>query len=184
MNSPDSSFSDDGSCSAAVQTLWSETAHLTYYPAGLLGSNNLQSGFVSSSANATNFICTTPSLPTSVSYGLNELNVGVNTVLASLHGDIITQYQGDNNIVVYDTSSGSYVVEWASGHTSSSCSSGTACNCAFQGDGNLVTYVGGVAEWATNTENEGYQLTFLNQSPWIQITNQAGSVVWTTADST
>lgn len=164
--------------------MWSQSAHLAYYPGGLDGTSDLQSGFVAADANSTNFICTTPPLPSSVSYGLNELNVGINTVLANLHNNILTQYQGDSNIVTYNTTGGNYNAVWSSGHTSSVCgTSSTACSCDFQGDGNFVTYADGVAEFVSGTENEGYLLTFINESPWIQITNSAGAVVWDTTDA-
>jgi hypothetical protein len=104
-------------------------------------------------------------------------------VLANLHGNIYISYQGDNNIVVYNTATGTAVTEWASGHTDSACSTTSTCTCDFQGDGNLVTYVDGVAKWSSGTANEGHTVTFLNESPWIEIANAAGAVIWTTADS-
>lgn len=184
MNSPSSDYSDANSCVTATRDLWDQNAHLVYYPAGLTGTNNLESGFVAADGNSTNFICTTPSLPSSVSYGLNELAAAPNTVLANLHNSILTQYQGDSNIVTYNTSTGDYVAIWSSGHTSTVCESDpSACSCNFQGDGNWVTYVSGVAQFVTNTENEGQLLTFLNESPWIEITNSAGEVVWDTTDA-
>ncbi|CAL5871231.1 uncharacterized protein PFLUO_LOCUS5479 [Penicillium psychrofluorescens] len=183
VNSPSSGYSDSSSCSAATKALWSESAHLSYYPAGLIGTNSLQSGFVAASANSTNFICTTPLLPASITYGLNGLSVGVNNVLANLHNNIYTSYQGDSNIVVYNSSTGTAVVEWASGHTDSACSTTSTCTCDFQGDGNFVTYADGAALWSSGTTNEGHNVTFLNESPWIEITNAAGAVIWTTADS-
>lgn len=183
VNSPSSGYSDSNSCNAATKLLWSESAHLSYYPSGLVGTYTLQSSFVAASANSTNFICTTPLLPTSVTYRLNDLNVGVNYVLANLHDNIYTSYQGDNNIVVYNTATGTAVVEWASGHTDSACSTTSMCTCEFQGDGNFVTYVDGVAQWSSGTANEGHTVTFLNESPWIEIANAAGAVIWITADS-
>jgi hypothetical protein len=139
---------------------------------------------VAATQNSTNFICTTPLLPSSITYGLNELSIYPNTVIANLQNNIYTQYQGDNNIVVYNSATGSAVSEWASGHTSTVCSTEpTECTCNFQGDGNFVTYVDGVAQFVTGTQNEGYTLTFLNEDPWIEIKNEAGTVIWTTADA-
>ncbi|KAF3396760.1 hypothetical protein DPV78_008258 [Talaromyces pinophilus] len=184
VSSPSSDYSDANSCVTATRDLWEQSAHLAYYPSGLTGTSNLQSGFVAAASNSTNFICTTPPLPSSVSYGLNELAAAPNTVLANLHKSILTQYQGDNNIVTYNTSTGEYVAVWSSGHTSTVCESDpSACSCNFQGDGNWVTYLSGVAQFSTNTANEGQLLTFLNESPWIEITNSAGEVVWDTTDA-
>ncbi|KAE8547711.1 hypothetical protein EYB25_009504 [Talaromyces marneffei] len=184
VNSPSSNYSDANLCVTATRDLWKQSSHLAYYPTGLTGTRNLQSGFVVADGNSTNFICTTPSLPTSICYGLNELAAVPNTVLANLHNSIITQYQGDNNIVTYNTSTGDYVAVWSSGHTSTVCESdASACSCNFQGDGNWVTYVSGAPQFATHTENAGKLLTFLNKSPWIQITNSAGALVWDTTDT-
>lgn len=169
---------------SATKDLWQENAHLVYYPAGLQGSNTLQSDFVAAGGNSTNLICTTPPLPSKVNYGLNQLNVGPNTVLANLHNGILTQYQGDSNIVTYNTSTGSYVAVWASGHTSTACESNPdTCSCDFQGDGNFVTYAAGTPLFVSNTAGKGNTLTFLNERPWIQIADSAGNVIWDTTDA-
>ncbi|QKX53895.1 uncharacterized protein TRUGW13939_00975 [Talaromyces rugulosus] len=184
VTNPNSAFSESNDCSAATKALWTENAHLSYYPAGLTGSSNLQTDFVAAKNNATAFLCTTAPLPASVSYAPNELNVGPGSTLANLHNGIVTNYQGDNNIVTSNTSTGDYVTLWASGNTSSTCGSdATACSCVFQSDGNFVTDVSGQAQFSSGTTNTGHTLTFLNQSPWIQITDESGKVVWTTADT-
>ncbi|KAH8689155.1 hypothetical protein BGW36DRAFT_466700 [Talaromyces proteolyticus] len=181
VNTPNSAFSDSNSCSAATKALWTENAHLAYYPAGLTGSSNLQSDFIAADANATNFICTTAPLPSSISYGVGELNVSVNSVLAELHNDILTQYQGDSNIVTYNTSTGSYVPVWSSGHTSSTCGSDPgACLCVFTQDGDFVTTVSGQTQFSSGTGGEGHVLTFLNESPWIEVADSTGKVIWST----
>jgi hypothetical protein len=185
LNKPSNSFSESNGCRAATKALWSANDRLVYYPTGLTGTSDLQSGFIASSANATNFICTTPPLPSSISYEANSLNVGINSVLAQLHNNILTQFQGDGNIVTYNTSTGSAVPVWSSGHTSSVCgTSSTACTCDFQGDGNWVTYANGQPQFLSNTAGQGHTLTFLNQEPWVEITDASGAVIWTTANAT
>ena len=104
---------------------------------------------------------------------------------ADLHG-VIMQYQGDNNVVVLDTTnpSGETPV-WASGHTvSGGCGSPSLCDMVFQGDGNLVTYYNGAPQWSTGTAGVGNTMKCLNTAPWIQILDASGNVVWDTTKST
>jgi hypothetical protein len=183
---PFSGYASDSGCDSVLQSLFDNNVLLSYYPAGLTGTYDLQSDFVAMNGNGTNFICTTPTpagTSASLSYGLNELNVGPNTILATLANNIEAIYQGDGNLVIYEGSSNTYTAQWAAGHRSSLCStSGNTCTLDFQGDGNLVSYINGVPTWSSGTENEGSTLTFLSTSPWIQIANSAGTVIWTTAD--
>ncbi|KAL1965493.1 hypothetical protein VTN77DRAFT_5749 [Rasamsonia byssochlamydoides] len=185
VNKPNAAFADDVTCSAEIKTLFNEDSNLVYYPAGLTGTANLQSGFIQATQNATNFICTTGILPSEQTYQENELNIVSDSApFATLHGDIVMQYQGDNNVVVYNTSTGSYVPMWASGHTvSQGCGSPSLCRLIFQGDGNLVTYYNNTPQWSSGTAGVGKTMNCLNEAPWIEILDASGNVVWTTADS-
>ena len=186
VTSPKSNFADASHCSPAIQTLFNQNANLIYYPPGVTGPQNLQSGFVAASANVTNFLCSTTPLPISVSYTKSALDiVSDSPPFANLKG-VIMQYQGDNNVVVYNTTSPSgYVPVWSSGHTlSSGCGSPSLCDMIFQGDGNLVTYYNNVPQWSTGTAGVGNTMVCLNEAPWIQILDASGNVIWDTTKST
>ena len=131
-----------------------------------------------------NFLCTTSPLPASVSYEPNQLNIASNAPpFARLHG-IVMQYQGDSNVVVYNTTNpAGWTAVWASGHTVASCGNPTQCQMSFQGDGNLVTYYGSTAEWSTGTAGTGAKMVCTNEEPWIQILNDSGNVIWDTTMS-
>ncbi|KAF7178178.1 hypothetical protein CNMCM7691_006850 [Aspergillus felis] len=60
VNKPVSSYATDNQCTGAVKTLFESSAILNYYPNGIQGTKDLQSDFVSSSGNGTNFICAEP----------------------------------------------------------------------------------------------------------------------------
>jgi hypothetical protein len=185
VNKPNAAFADDVTCSAETKTLFNADSDLVYYRPGLTGSSDLQSGFTQATQNATNFICTTGILPSEIIYQPNALNiVSDSPPFATLHGDIVMQYQGDSNVVVYNTSTGDFVPVWASGHTiSQGCGSPSLCRLSFQGDGNLVTYYNNTPLWSSGTAEVGQTTNCLNAAPWIEIVDAGGKVVWTTADS-
>jgi hypothetical protein len=143
VTSPKSSFADASQCSQAIQSVFNSNANLIYYPAGISGSQNLQSGFVATPGNATNFLCSTLPLPNSVTFSPGQLTVVSDSgPFATLH-DVIAQYQGDNNLVVLQE--GSPV--WASGHTlpnGGNCGSPSGCQLKFGSDGNFASYFNGV----------------------------------------
>lgn len=176
-------------CSFAVQTIFNQSSSLVYYPAGISGTKNLQSDFVAAASNVNDFLCTSPPLPSSLTFSPNGLVSPADSgPFARLHGGIIMQYQGDGNTVVLDYSGANGgVVKWASGHTipnGGSCSSPNTCDLVFQGDGNLVSYYNGSPLWASGTNPQGQSMVCLNHAPWIQILNTSGSVIWTTTDLT
>lgn len=186
VTSPKSNFADASHCSPAIQTLFDQNANLIYYPPGVTGPQALQSDFAPASANVTNFLCSTTPLPSSVSYGLNALNIVSDSApFANLKG-VIMQYQGDSNVVVYNTTNPSgYQPVWASGHTlSNGCGSPSLCHMVFQGDGNLVTYYNNTPQWSTGTAGVGNTLVCLDQAPWIQILDASGNAIWDTTKST
>jgi hypothetical protein len=186
VTSPKSNFADASHCSSAIQTLFNQNANLIYYPPGVTGTQTLQSGFVAASANVTNFLCSTTPLPSSVSYAKSALNIVSDSApFANLKG-VIMQYQGDNNVVVYNTTSPSgYMPVWSSGHAlNSGCGSPSLCDMTFQGDGNLVTYYNNIPQWSTGTAGVGNTMVCLNKAPWIQILDASGNVIWDTTKST
>ena len=145
-----------------------------YYPPGVTGPLILQDGFVAAEQNAANFICTSDPLPTSATFGRGTSFSGN---VAELNGNILIAYQGDNNLVVYDTAGANgYEVEFASGHTVDNCAG--MCSLVFQGDGNLVDYYNGTPLWNSRTEGRGVTLVALNVSPWLQILDAGGAVIW------
>ena len=183
VTSPKSSFADASLCSPAIQTLFNQNSNLIYYPPGLTGPQTLQSDFDEASANVTNFLCSTTPLPSSTSFSKGSLTVYPNTQFSKLHG-VIIQYQGDSNVVVLTTpSAGGETPVWASGHTVSSGCTSSDCVMVFQGDGNLVTYYNGEPQWDTGTQGVGETMVCLDQSPWIQILDASGKVVWDTTSS-
>jgi hypothetical protein len=173
----DSTFADDGSCSAPVRALFDANAHLSYYPPGLTGPFTLQSGFVQSTGNPNFFICTTPPLNSTVSFGLGELVVNTTPDnFAELHGGYSFTYDNSAHIIVYNNSGTNTVVPWVFGKTVSACNH--LCTLVFQGDGNFVSYYNNTPLWASGTNGVGVELECYNQSPWVQIFNSAGKVVW------
>ncbi|RFU81102.1 hypothetical protein TARUN_1111 [Trichoderma arundinaceum] len=181
VTSPKSSFADASHCSSAIQSVFNQNANLIYYPAGVTGAQNLQSGFVATPGNATNFLCSSTPLPNSVSFNPGQLTIVSDSgPFADLH-NVIAQYQGDNNLVVLQA--GSPV--WASGHTlDQGCGNPSGCQLKFGSDGNLGTYFNGALQWSTNTSGRGKSMVVLNQAPWIQIKDNSGNVIWDTTKST
>ncbi|KAL7957264.1 hypothetical protein V8C34DRAFT_286448 [Trichoderma compactum] len=179
--SPKSSFSDASQCSSPIQSVFNQNADLIYYPAGLTGSQDLQSGFVAAPGNTTNFLCSTTALPNSVTFNPGQLTISTDTgPFASLH-NVIAQYQGDNNLVVLQA--GTPV--WASGHTlDQGCGSPSGCQLRFDSSGNLGTYFNNAVQWQTNTGGRGATMVVLNSAPWIQIKDGSGNVIWDTTNST
>jgi hypothetical protein len=60
VNKPVPSYATDNQCTGPVRALFESSAILNYYPSGIRGAKDLQSDFVSSSGNGTNFICAGP----------------------------------------------------------------------------------------------------------------------------
>lgn len=182
VTSPKSKFADASHCSQPIQQLFNDNSNLVYYPTGVTGEQNLQSDFKAASGNVTNFLCSTTPLPSSITYSDGKLDiVSDSPAFANLHG-VIMQYQGDNNIVVLDTASGNAV--WASGHTiNGGCGSPSLCRLAFTADGNLLTYYNGKPQFSTGTEGRGTSMVCMNESPWIQIFDKSGTVIWDTTKS-
>ncbi|KAF2095224.1 hypothetical protein NA57DRAFT_68186 [Rhizodiscina lignyota] len=184
VTTPRSSFADASSCSTEIQNLFNDNDALVYYPAGVSGTANLQSGFVAASSNITNFLCTSTPKPSSVSFAAGDLSVTPEkgSQFAVLSEGVIMQYQGDSNIVVLKSNA----VQWASDHTVSSCGSGAQdqCKLTFSSDGTLASFFGSTEEFSTGTSGSGYTMVCINTAPWIQIKDSSGSVVWDTTKAT
>lgn len=173
----DTSFADDASCGNPVRALFDANIHLSYYPPGLTGPTDLQSDFIQSTDNPMYFICTSPPLNNSVTFGKGELTVTtVPDTFVTLHNAIEFVFDSVSNIIVYNNTGLTTLVPWTSGDTVSSC--GSLCELVFQDDGNFVKYYNNAPLWASGTETIGETLECLNQSPWIQIYDATGEVVW------
>lgn len=111
--SPRSKFADGSQYVQPIQEAFDKSASFVYWPNGVSGNKNLQSDFFAASGNMTNFLCSSLHLADSITYKKGELDVISDSgPFANLHG-VISQYQGDSNIVVLQA--GKPV--WASGHT-------------------------------------------------------------------
>lgn len=184
VTTPRSSFADASQCDSGIQTLFNNNDALVYYAPGVVGTQSLQSGFVQAPSNVSNFLCTSEPLPSTVSFTPNSLNiVSDSPPFCNLHG-IIIQYQGDSNIVAYNTTNpAGRTPVWASGDTVSSCGSPSLCRMSFQGDGNLVTYFNNTPLFSTGTAGRGAKMSCFNTAPYIQIYDSTGAVLWNTNDS-
>lgn len=180
MTSPKSSFADASHCVDPIQQVFNQNANFVYFPAGVQGSKNLQQEFVASSANMTNFLCSSLPLGDSKTFQKGQLDIVSDSgPFADLHG-VIAQYQGDNNLVVLQA--GRPV--WATGHTlDQGCGKPSGCRLRFGADGNLATYYNGNVQWSSNTGGRGSTMEVVNRAPWILIKDGSGNVIWDTAKS-
>ncbi|OJD30663.1 right-handed beta helix region protein [Diplodia corticola] len=199
LSSPSSSFASATSCSPTIQNAFAANQRLVYYAPGLSAPYALQPDFAPTTANATNFLCTSPGTtappPSTTTFAPNALAVHPPATLATLVSStgrgVVTQYQGDNNLVVYDTTSsgdGSWTPLWASGVgtvADGTCGEeGEWCSLNFQGDGNLVDYVNGSAVWNTRTGSEDAgDVRFVlsaEGAPWVSVVagGGEGEVLW------
>lgn len=146
----------------------------------MTGSKNLQSDFVASNGNMTNFLCSSLPLSDSKTFQKGQLDIVSDSgPFADLHG-VIAQYQGDSNVVVLQA--GKPV--WASGHTlGQGCGKPSGCRLRFGADGNLGTYYNNALQWSSNTGGRGSTMVVINKAPWIQIKDGSGNVIWDTTKS-
>lgn len=180
VTKPKSSFSDASHCVDAIQQVFDENANFVYFPAGVTGSKSLQSEFVASQGNVTNFLCSRLPLADSKTFQKGQLEIASDSgPFADLHG-VTAQYQGDNNVVVLQ---GGKPV-WASGHTlSQGCGKPSGCRLRFGADGNLGAYYNNGLQWSSNTGGRGSSMVVMNKAPWIQIKDGSGNVIWDTTKS-
>ncbi|KAJ6785892.1 hypothetical protein PWT90_07918 [Aphanocladium album] len=180
VTKPKSSFSHASHCVDPIQQVLNQNANFVYFPAGVTGSKNLQSDFVASNGNMTNFLCTSLPLSDSKVFQKGQLDIVSDSGhFTDLHG-VIAQYQGDNNVVVLQA--GKPV--WAIGHTlGPGCSKPSGCRMRFGADGNLGTCYNNALQWSSNTGGRGSTMVVLNKAPWIQIKDGSGNVIWDTTKS-
>jgi hypothetical protein len=82
----------------------------------------------------------------------------------------------NGNLAVYGGSIGTGTLLWSTSLTGKTCNKG--CFLSFQGDGNIVIYGDQGALWATGTNPSGTKLLFNANSPYLQVYNSAGDVIW------
>jgi hypothetical protein len=82
----------------------------------------------------------------------------------------------NGNLAVYGGSIGTGTLLWSTSLTGKTCNKG--CFLSFQGDGNIVIYGDQGALWATGTNPQGAKLLFNANSPYLQVYNSAGDVIW------
>lgn len=167
-----SAFSEAGNCPAATKTAFSANQHLVWNSPSVTGPTNLQAGFVQHTDYPSFFICPTPPLPSQQVWTNGTLVVDtVPTTFSGLHNGFNFVFDDSAHLIVYDNG----VVATTIGSTAT-CNS--QCTLDFQGDGNLVKRLSGSAFWASNTANQGATLTSMNTSPWLEIKDKTGAVIW------
>ena len=82
----------------------------------------------------------------------------------------------DGNLAVYSGSISTGKLLWSTSLTGKTCNKG--CFLSFQGDGNIVIYGDQGALWATGTNPSGNKLLFNTISPYLQVYNSTGAVIW------
>ncbi|KAM0462657.1 hypothetical protein ACHAPV_003481 [Trichoderma viride] len=170
--SSNSAFSEAGNCPAATKTAFNANQHLLWNSPSVTGPTNLQSGFVQHTDYPSFFICPTPPLPSTQVWTNGTLAVNtVPTTFSTLHNGFNFVFDDSAHLIVYDNG----VVATTIGSTTT-CNG--QCTLDFQGDGNLVKRLSGSAFWASNTANRGATLTSLNTSPWLEIKDTTGAVIW------
>lgn len=95
------------------------------------------------------------------------------------------QLQGDGNLVGYavDPVTSAWTVAWASNPQSSDCGSdGSLCVLTFSTNGDLVENDGAGQLWDTDTAGKGQTVVFSNASPYLEVLDADGAVLWTIAD--
>ncbi|KAH7063092.1 hypothetical protein B0J12DRAFT_707098 [Macrophomina phaseolina] len=188
------SSANAGSCGPAIRTAFAASQKLVYYAPGLAAPYTLSADFVALASNGTNFLCTqagaAPPPASRTTIAPNGLAAHPPTALATLTASaggrtVVFQYQGDNNLVAYDTTaSDGWKPLWASGTQAECGPDGAWCSLNFQGDGNLVDYVNGSALWNTRTAGKGAVGLVLSAEgePWVSIVDEAGEALWTDAE--
>lgn len=167
-----SAFSEDGNCPAATKMAFNANQHLLWNSPSVTGPMNLQSGFVQHTDYPSFFICPTPPLPSQQVWANGALLVNtVPTTFSQFHNGFNFVFDNSAHLIVYDNG----VVVTTIGSTAT-CN--FECTLNFQGDGNLVKRLNGSAFWASNTANRGSTLTSMNTSPWLEIKDKTGAVIW------
>jgi hypothetical protein len=82
----------------------------------------------------------------------------------------------NGNLAVYSGAITTGILLWSTSLTGKTCNKG--CSLSFQGDGNIVIYGDQGALWATGTNPSGTKLLFTTASPYLQVYNSTGAVIW------
>jgi len=82
----------------------------------------------------------------------------------------------NGNLAVYSGAIDTGTLLWSTSITGKTCNKG--CSLSFQGDGNIVIYGDQGALWATGTNPGGAELLFNTASPYLQVYNSSGAVIW------
>lgn len=112
---------------------------------------------------------------------LDTLRAGANLVagqaLTSTGGQYRLVYQGDGNLVLYDSTDGT--AQWSSGTGGTS-----AGQVAMQGDGNAVIYdAQGAALWTTGTAGNPSAMLVVQSDGNLVVYDSGGQPVWTRNDA-
>ena len=82
----------------------------------------------------------------------------------------------DGNLAIYHGAIGTGTLLWSTSLSGKTCNKG--CALSFQGDGNVVIYGDQGGLWATGTNPFGTKLLFRTVSPYLQVYNSTGAVIW------
>lgn len=174
----DDTFAEAGSCPSATREAFDADLQLLVNTPTVTGPKDLQSDFVAVTDNPTVFICTTPPLPSLVTFAPGQLNVTTEpTDFVLLHNGITFTYDNGADIIVYNKSGPTTTVPMTIGTTVKTCNN-DECALVFDDSGNFAKYVKGTLLWSTNTTNVGHSLAFMNEPPWVVITDTSGKTVW------
>ncbi|KAH8800374.1 hypothetical protein F5884DRAFT_891314 [Xylogone sp. PMI_703] len=171
-----SSFAEAGQCTAPTKDAFRANQHLIWNSPSVTGPTNFQSGFVQHTDYPSHFICPTPPLPNNIIFKAGGMDIKtVPDSFAELHNGIQMTFDNSAHIIVYNISGDTATVETTVGATTT-CNND--CELSFQGDGNWVKRKAGAAFWNSGTSGKGSTLTALNTSPWFQIKDSSGAVIW------
>jgi hypothetical protein len=114
-----------------------------------------------------------PSQQTWLAGALSLSTLESDPTFSELHNGFDFVFDGSAQLIVYDNGEVQTTIGAANPDTCNS-----ECNLDFQGDGNLVKYLNGAPFWDSGTAGQGSTLTALITSPWLEIKDQTGAVIW------
>jgi hypothetical protein len=82
----------------------------------------------------------------------------------------------NGNLAVYSGAISTGTLLWSTSLSRKTCNK--SCFLSFQGDGNIVIYGDQGALWSTGTNPSGTKLLFNTASPYLQVYNSTGAVIW------